>query len=570
LAHNPNYASINHNLYKEDSFERANNVNLNFMRLVITFLLFSVFFLSSAQPHSRGDSLRGKLNNARNWWDVMFYNLHVSVDDNKRSIAGKNTIYFKTISSGTQFQIDLQKPLVVDSFIFHQKKLELKHEFDAWTVNLDPLLMDAKNDSVTIYYSGIPRKAKMAPWDGGFIWSKDKQNRKWINVACQGLGASVWWPLKDHQSDEPDNGMIISITANDSLVAISNGNLINRVSNSNKTKTTTFSITNPINSYDVTMYLGNYVIVKDSFEGKNGKLKMEYIVLDYNKNKADSLLKPDTQKMLKSFEYWFGPYPFYADGFRLVESNFLGMEHQSAVAYGNKFRKGYMGVDRSGTGIGMLWDFIIIHECGHEWFGNNITTKDIADMWVHEGFTTYSEALFIESVWGKDSASKYVRGLRKSISNDGPIIGNYDVNKEGSGDMYDKGANMIHTIRQVINNDEVFHKILLGLNRDFGKRTVTTKDVEDYISEKSKINFKPVFDQYLRSAKIPKLEYKIKKKQITYKWVNCNSDFNMPIKVRINRSSPIWIYPNTTDKKLKFDSKIFVVTIDSDFYIRKS
>ncbi|MBK6523929.1 MAG: M1 family metallopeptidase [Sphingobacteriaceae bacterium] len=540
------------------------------MKVFKTCFLFFICFSSYSQTYSRGDSLRGKLNNSRNWWDVVFYNLHVTIDDNKLSIQGKNTIYFKTISNGTQFQVDLQKPLVVDSFIFHNKKLEVKHEYDAWTVNLDPILIDAQKDSVTVYYSGIPRKAKMAPWDGGFIWAKDKQNRKWINVACQGLGASVWWPLKDHQSDEPDNGMNISITANDSLVAISNGNLIKRVSNSNKTKTSTYSITNPINSYDVTLYLGNYVIVKDSFEGKNGKLKMEYVVLDYNKNKADSLLKPDTQKMLKSFEYWFGPYPFYADGFRLVESNFLGMEHQSAVAYGNKFRKGYMGMDRSGTGIGMLWDFIIIHECGHEWFGNNITTKDIADMWVHEGFTTYSEALFIESVWGKDSASKYVRGLRKSISNDGPIIGNYEVNKEGSGDMYDKGANMIHTIRQVINNDELFHEILLGLNKDFGKRTVTTKDVEDYISAESKINFKPVFDQYLRSSKIPKLEYTIKKKQLVYKWVNCNADFNMPVKVMINKGSELWIEPTTVEKKLKQNSKINTVDVDPNFYIRKN
>jgi aminopeptidase N len=540
------------------------------MKVFKTCLLFLTFFSSYAQTYTRGDSLRGTLNNARNWWDVVFYKLHVNIDDNKRSISGSNTIYFKTISNGTQFQIDLQKPLVVDSFIFHKKKLEVTHEYNAWTVNLDPNLIDPKRDSVTIYYSGIPRKAKMAPWDGGLIWAKDKKNRKWINVACQGLGASIWWPLKDHQSDEPDYGMNISITANDSLVAISNGNLIKSVSNSNRTKTWTYSITNPINSYDVTMYLGNYVIVKDSFEGKNGKLKMEYIVLDYNKNKADSSLKPDTQKMLKNFEYWFGPYPFYADGFRLVESNFLGMEHQSAVAYGNKFRKGYMGTDRSGTGIGMLWDFIIIHECGHEWFGNNITTKDIADMWVHEGFTTYSEVLFIESEWGKDSASKYVRGLRKSISNDVPIIGNYEVNKEGSGDMYDKGANMIHTIRQVINNDVLFHEILLGLNKDFGKRTVTSKDVEEYISEKSKINFKPVFDQYLRSTKIPKLEYSFKKKQLVYKWVNCNSDFNMPVKIKINNGPELLLEPITNDKKLKQSSKIKTVSIDPNYYIRKS
>jgi aminopeptidase N len=539
------------------------------MRFIITFIFISVEFSSFAQAFTRGDSLRGQLNSARDWWDVTFYDLHVTVDDNNHSLSGKNTIYFKSIKPGAQFQVDLQTPMKVDSFIFHNKKLQGKNEFNAWTYPLDVTQVKPQQDSVTVYYSGIPRKAKLAPWDGGLIWGKDKQNRKWINVACQGLGASAWWPLKDHQSDEPDNGMRVSLTVNDSLTAISNANLVNCVKNSNRTKTWTYNISNPINSYDVSMYLGQYISVKDSFDGKNGKLKMEYIVLDYNTNKVDSFLKPDTHNMLKSFEYWFGPYPFYADGFRLVESNFLGMEHQSAVAYGNKFRKGYMGIDRSGTGIGMLWDFIIIHECGHEWFGNNITTKDVADMWVHEGFTTYSEILYIESMWGKDSASRYVRGLRKSISNDLPIIGNYDVNSEGSSDMYDKGANMIHTIRQVINNDDLFHEILLGLNKDLGKKTVTTKDIEDYISSKSKIDLKPIFDQYLRTTKIPKLDYKIKKKEIAYKWTNCNANFNMPVKVKIN-GAETWLKPSTTEQILKQKTKISSVEIDPNFYIKKS
>lgn len=538
------------------------------MKLVCTFIAQLFFLISFSQSYSRADSLRGQLNSARNWWDVVFYDLHVKVDDNARSISGKNTIFFKSTDPGSSFQIDLQTPMKVDSIIFHSKKLEVKNEFNAWTVKVDPLQVNTLKDSISVFYSGIPRKAKLPPWDGGFVWAKDKQGRKWINVACQGLGASVWWPLKDHQSDEPDNGMNVHLTVNDSLVAVSNGNLIRCSTNTNRTKTWTYKITNPINSYDVTMYLGQYIVVKDSFEGKNGKLRMEYIVLDYNKSKVDSFLKPDTRNMLKSFEYWFGPYPFYEDGFRLVESNFLGMEHQSAVAYGNKFRKGYMSMDRSGTGIGMLWDFIIIHECGHEWFGNNITTKDIADMWVHEGFTTYSEALFIESLYGKDSASQYVRGLRKSISNDVPIIGNYEVNKEGSGDMYDKGANMIHTIRQVINNDKIFHEILLGLNKDFAKRTVTTKEVEDYISTKAGIDLKPVFDQYLRSAKVPKLEYTIKKKVLTYKWTNCNDGFNMPVKATINNSTQIWLYPTTKQQSLK--QKITLIDIDKNFYILKN
>lgn len=540
------------------------------MKVPFTFLSLIYSSFSFSQGYTKADSLRGQLNSARNWWDVTYYDLHVKVDDNNHSLSGKNAIYFKSIKPGSQFQIDLQNPMKIDSIIFHNKKVEPKNEFNAWTIRLDATQVNAQKDSVTVYYSGTPRKAKMAPWDGGMVWGKDKQNRKWINVACQGLGASVWWPLKDHQSDEPDNGMNINLTVNDSLTAISNGNFVKCVSNNNKTKTWTYRVTNPINMYDVTMYLGNYTIVKDSFEGKNGKLKMEYIVLDYNKTKVDTFLKPDTRNMLKSFEHWFGPYPFYEDGFRLVESNFLGMEHQSAVAYGNKFRKGYMGMDRSGTGIGMLWDFIIIHECGHEWFGNNITTKDIADMWVHEGFTTYSEALFIESLYGKDSASQYVRGLRRSISNDIPIIGNYEVNKEGSGDMYDKGANMIHTIRQVINNDEIFHQILLGLNKDFAKKTVTTKEIEEYISSKAKMDLKPIFDQYLRTTKIPKLEFTIKKKQLTYKWVNCNADFNMPVKLRLNKGSEQWLNPTTSNKVLKNAAKISSVDVDPNFYIRKS
>jgi aminopeptidase N len=539
------------------------------MRFLISFILISVQFSSFAQAFTRGDSLRGQLNNARNWWDVVFYDLHVKVDDNKRSLSGKNVIYFKSIKSGSQFQVDLQSPMKVDSFIFHQKKLEGKNEFNAWTYRLDATQVDAQKDSVTVYFSGIPRKAKLAPWDGGLVWGKDKKDRKWINVACQGLGASVWWPLKDHQSDEPDNGVKIHLTVNDSLTAISNGNLQSCIANKDRTKTWTYKVSNPINSYDISMYLGQYIIVKDSFEGKNGKLKMEYIVLDYNKTKVDSFLRPDTRNMLKSFEYWFGPYPFYEDGFRLVESNFLGMEHQGAVAYGNKFRKGYMGIDRSGTGIGLLWDFIIIHECGHEWFGNNITTKDIADMWIHEGFTTYSEVLYIESMWGKDSASKYVRGLRKSISNDIPLIGNYDVNSEGSGDMYDKGANMIHTIRQVINNDEVFHQILLGMNKEFAKSTVTTAQIEEFMSIVSEKDLKPIFDQYLRTTKVPKLDYKIKKKQLTYKWTNCNANFNMPLKVKVN-GAETWLKPTTQDQILKQKGNITSIEVDPNFYIKKN
>lgn len=531
-------------------------------------LLVSIINHSLAQSFTKADSLRGTYGASRNWWDVTFYNLQVTLNPTRKLISGKNTIYFKTLTQGNTFQIDLQIALKVDSIIFHQKNMAVKNEFNAWFISLPFNELNQQNDSVTIYYSGSPRTAKMPPWDGGLIWRKDQQQRDWISVACQSLGASVWWPNKDHLSDEPDNGMAICINAPDSLTVISNGKLVGCDTEKNKTKSWHYKVVNPINNYDVTFYAGHYTIVRDTFDGIKGKLPIEYVFLDYNKSKIETDIKPDTKKMLSCFEYWFGPYPFYEDGYKLVESSYLGMEHQSAIAYGNKFKKGYLGRDRSGTGAGKLWDFIIVHESGHEWFGNNITNKDIADMWIHEGFTTYSEVLFMQCTHGKDTADMYARGLRINIANDKPVIGAYNVNTEGSDDMYDKGANMIHTIRQIINNDTVFHNILLGINSTFAKKTVTTKEVEDFISEKSGINFNTVFNQYLRTKEVPKLDFKIKNKQLTYQWVNCIAGFDMPVKVKIDNET-IWLHPKTTALTYKSREKIKSFEIDPNFYIRK-
>lgn len=538
------------------------------MKVLRILFLVGLYSFSFAQTFTKSDSLRGTYNSARNWWDVTFYNLQITIAPTTKSISGKNTIYFKTLSKGSPFQIDLQAPLKIDSVIFHQKKQIFKNDFNAWIINLPFAELNPQNDSVTVYYSGIPRAAKTPPWDGGLIWNKDQQNRPWISVACQGLGASVWWPNKDHLSDEPDNGMAICLNAPDSLIVISNGQLIKSEKQNNKTTSWHYRVKNPINNYAFTFYAGNYTIVRDTFNGVKGKLPIEYAFLDYNKAKIETDIKPDTKKMLACFEYWFGAYPFYEDGYKLVESSYLGMEHQSAIAYGNKFKKGYLGRDRSGTGVGKLWDFIIIHESGHEWFGNNITTKDVADMWVHEGFTTYSEVLYMQCTHGKDTGDIYARGLRINILNDKPIIGNYDVNNEGSSDMYDKGANMIHTIRQIINNDSVFHQILLGLNFTFAKKTVTTKEIEDYISQKSGVNFKTIFDQYLRKKEIPKLNYQIKKKQLTYKWINCNPEFDMAIKVKINNVE-VWLPAKTTKSIFKARNKITLFEIDPNFYIKR-
>lgn len=536
------------------------------MRYLFILILFDFSFGLKAQ-YTKGDSLRGMINENRSWWDVQYYNLKVDVNIDERFIKGSNCIHFKTLSPLTSMQIDLQDPLQIDSAVFHSQKCKWKHEFNAWIITLNSL--PSTEDSIIVFYSGKPRPAKFAPWDGGFSWKKDELGRPWVGVSCQGLGASVWWPNKDHQYDEPDNGMAISVTIPDGLINISNGNLISVISKANSTSTWNYKVNNPINNYDVTLNIGKYVTVKDSFAGKNGNLKIEYAVLDYNKDKIESHLKKDTKDMLCSFEYWFGPYPFYKDGYRLIETSYLGMEHQSAIAYGNKFKKGYLGSDRSKTGVGLLWDFIIIHESGHEWFGNNITCKDNADMWIHEGFTTYSEVLFLESTRGKDTANMYVIGLRKNIRNDRPLIGDYNVNNEGSGDIYDKGANMIHTIRQVINNDSVFQAILLGLNKDFSKKTVDTKEIESYMSLKSGIDLSLIFDQYLRSSKVPVFEYKIKNGKLICRYNNCNKNFKMPLKIITDKEQVIWINPTNIKKEFELPAKTKTILPDKNFYVNE-
>lgn len=291
-----------------------------------------------------------------------------------------------------------------------------------------------------------------------------------------------------------------------------------------------------------------------------------YYVLRDDLDKAKKQFQ-DVPKMLKAFEHWFGPYPFYEDSYKLVQAPYLGMEHQSSVTYGNKFLNGYLGRDLSGTGWGMKFDFIIIHESGHEWFANNITYKDIADMWIHESFTNYSESLFLEYYFGKEAGYTYVRGIRKNIENDKPIIGAYDVNNEGSGDMYYKGANMLHTLRQVVNNDEKWREILRGLNATFYHQTVTTQQIESYLSEKIGRDLTPVFNQYLRDTRIPTLEYFFKNNQLGYRWANSVANFNLPVKVFLNGTAQI-LEPNNEWKMLPLGTtEKPTLEVDNNYYV---
>ena len=407
-------------------------------------------------------------------------------------------------------------------------------------------------DSITVYYHGKPKEAIRPPWDGGWIWKKDAKGRPWMSVACQGLGASVWYPCKDHQSDEPDDGASLTIIVPDSLVAVGNGRLTNKSQlPDSKLSAYTWAVKNPINNYLIIPSIGKYVNFTDTIMGEKGKLDLSYWVMDYDLDKAKEQFK-QAKLMLHAFEYWFGPYPFYEDSYKLVESPHLGMEHQSATAYGNKFMNGYLGMDLSGTGWGLKWDYIIVHESGHEWFANNITSKDIADMWVHEGITDYSETLFTEYYYGIEAGNDYNYGQRKGIYNKEPVIGFYGVNKEGSGDMYPKGANLMHTIRHSINNDELFRQILRGLNKTFYHQTVTTQQVEEYISKQAGFNYQKVFDQYLRNISIPVLEFYTDSaaSSITYRWTNCVSGFNLPIAV-VPSSKKIFVNTEWQTSSLK-------------------
>ncbi|ASK29579.1 peptidase M1 [Chryseobacterium sp. T16E-39] len=503
---------------------------LSYTLLFASALAFGQFF-EKPETFTKQDTLKGSNTKFRNFWDVKKYELSVEPNFEQKSIKGTNKISFEIIKDvvNPTFQIDLQKPMKADKIEGSLPIAEFKQDGDFIFITTNKSFKKGEKYTIDITYSGNPVIAKKAPWDGGWVFTKDENGNPWMSVADEGIGASIWLPTKDIWSDEPDNGIIMKIITPNDLVGVGNGKLIDKKTEGDKT-TFTWEVKNPINAYSIIPNIGKYVNFKDTFNGEKGKLDLDYWVLDYNLEKAKKQFQ-QVKPMLSAFEYWFGPYPFYEDSYKLVDSPYLGMEHQSNVAYGNKYMNGYLGRDLSGTGVGLKWDFIIIHESGHEWFANNITAKDQADMWIHESFTNYSEVLFTEKYLDKKSADIYAIGIRNIISNDVPIIGKYGVRNEGSGDMYPKGANMIHTIRQVINNDDKFRQILRGLNKEFYHQTVTTQQIENYINSKSGIDFSSVFNQYLRTIKVPTLEYSQKGEALKFRYTNVVKNFKLPIRI---------------------------------------
>lgn len=532
------------------------------LRLSVSIFFVLTSLASFAQSYTHADTLRGSVGKGRSWWDVLHYDLHVSFNLSDSSIKGFNTITYKILESYSSMQIDLMKPMILDSAFQDGKKCSWKQDGDAYFISLSSAQVINEKKQLKLYFHGKPHRAKLPPWNGGFVWRKDAKGNPWVSVACQGMAASVWFPNKDHQYDEADS-VSSFYTVPSFLQAVSNGRLRSVAENADGTTTYNWAVVNPINNYNIIPYIGKYTHFKDTLNGKSGALDLDYWVLEYNLDKARKQFT-QVKPMLRCFEDWFGKYPFYEDGYKLVEAPYLGMEHQSAVAYGNGYMNGYLGRDLSQSGQGLKWDFIIVHESGHEWFGNNITVKDVADNWVHESFTSYSENLFTECTEGKEAGADYVIGTRGSVENDKPVTGDYEVNRDGSVDMYYKGANMLHTIRAIVNNDSLWKAMLRGLNSSFWHQTVTGKQVEDYMNTFLKMNLSKVYDQYLTTTKIPELEFRIGKGKLSYRWTNCVKGFDMPVKI-LSASGEQVLHPTDQLKSMSFKDPD--LNADRNYYI---
>ncbi|MCB0603087.1 MAG: M1 family metallopeptidase [Saprospiraceae bacterium] len=535
------------------------------MKIVLNFFLFLLPVCLTGQNFTHQDTLRGSITPQRAWWDLRYYHLAVRVNPGDSTISGSNTVGFTALDAGDVMQIDLQYPMQINKATFQNKPLSYERQGNAYFIHLPGSVNKGQNEEIEVFFSGHPQVARRPPWDGGITWSRDKAGNPFVASSCQGLGASVWWPCKDHMYDEVDS-MTIQVTVPDSLQDVSNGRL-RKVSSAEKGwHTYTWAVVNPINNYGVNINIGDYVKWKDTLQGEKGTLDLSYYALLENEDAARSQFK-QVKLMLRAFEYWFGPYPFYEDGYKIVETPYLGMEHQSSITYGNHYRNGYLGNDLSGTGWGLKFDFIIIHESAHEWFANNITYKDIADMWIHESFANYSESLYLEYYFGKQAGQEYVIGTRERIQNDQPIIGTYGVNHSGSGDMYYKGGNMLNTLRMIVNDDDKWRQILRTMNARFYHQTVTTEQIEKFLADETGNDLKAFFNQYLRDTRIPKFVYKIVDNQLQYRWEDVVTGFAMPILVSRDNRNFEWIKPTSKWQSMGINPNLKGISVDPNFYI---
>ena len=541
-------------------------------KLVLYILVLS-YFSVAAQPNfawnkkfTHADTLRGALRPERTCYDVTFYDLAVKVDIDKKFISGVCEMQFLVKEDFKTLQIDLFENMKIKQILLEGKELIFRREKNAVFIDFPLQKKDTRN-AIKISYEGNPRVAIRAPWDGGFVWSSDKKGKPWVGVACEGLGASVWWPCKDHLSDEPDS-VAIHVTSPSNLFCVANGNLRKKEDLGDGNTRFDWFVSYPINTYNVTLNIADYYRLSDIYTSKkdNTTLDLEFYCLSYNVDKAKKQFT-QVKPMLESYEYYFDKYPFWRDGYCLVETPYLGMEHQGAIAYGNQYMRGYLG---GMIPTDMNWDYIIIHETGHEYWGNSISCNDHAEMWLHESFTTYMESLYVEYTTGYPDAVRYLANQRDGISNENPIIGPMNVNFddwEGS-DMYNKGAWILHTLRSVIDDDKVFFPMLKSFYQKNAVSNVTSKQFIDYVSFYTKKDYTPFFYQYLYTAKIPVLEYKIEQKRkakdllVSYRWRTEVENFDMPVKIGVASS---WL--TVTPKTQKWQSVLLKNTPIENFDI---
>lgn len=497
----------------------------------------------------------------RDWWNLLHYTIAVTPDYNSQTIAGSNSMQFRVLQPGKQMQIDLLEPMRITAIHWRNAMLPFQRKGNAYLVQFPQPLQKGSTETITMQFEGKPQSASRPPWGSGWIWTKDKKDRPWVTVTCEATGVCVWLPSKNVLRDEPDNGVSLSITVPDSLVAIGNGRLVKKTPGKNNTVTYTWAVVNPINNYNITPYIGKYVSWHENYAGQKGKLDCDYWVLDYNLDRARRHCK-QADTMLRCFEHWMGPYPFYEDSYKLVEAPHPGMEHQSAIAYGNDFKNGYNGKDISGSGWGFLWDFILVHESGHEWFGNSLTAYGNGDSWIHEGFTKYLEVLYTTYLSGTEAGNDYAIGIWKRIRNDAPIV------TGDTQDKYNKACALLHMIRQLI-GDSSFAGLLRGLNKTFYHQTLRTEQAVDFINRYTGRDFSKTCNQYLRTTQVPVLEYALRNNQLVYRWNNCIKDFNMPVKVSLNHGPDTLLHPTVQWQQLLLPgAKAASLTINRNFYVQ--
>jgi len=534
---------------------------------IILLFTFIASFCFAQNPINKKDSLLGVLSPARTCYDVKYYDLRLQINPDKKSIKGSNTITYQIQEDTKLLQIDLEPSLKIIAIQQNKKKLKFSRVERAIFVEFSKV--QKKNDvhSIEIQYEGSPVVAKQAPWDGGFVWKQDTSGKPWVGVACQGVGASVWYPCKDHWSDKPDS-VRLQYDVPKGLMAVANGNLVKKEELAEASRYI-WKVSYPINSYNITLNVADYRHFSDEYIAQDGqKLALDYYVLPQNLEKAKKHFEQEVKKMLACYEKLFGKYPFWNDGYALVETPYLGMEHQGAIAYGNQYQMGYSSNDLTGTGIQRTFDFIIIHETGHEYWGNSISGYDKSDMWIHEAFCTYGEALYVECLQGKEKAFTYTNGWQRIIRNDKPIIPQPFSNQEGSGDMYFKGALMLHTLRNVLDDDAKWFKIIYDFAQDFKGKITKTDEVLEYFERKMQKNVKPIFKQYLQHTQIPTFEYKVENNTLKYRWLADVAEFVMPIVLEL-AGKLVRLEANTSWQTLPYTGNLEDIKIRTDLFFVK-